>query len=108
MCDNGSSADKESEEVPDIQPIELIDAEDKKFVHGWPQKSSWSQLVGDTTNSSFNLAQFLPDVGTSEKQESQHLHGNDVLSKTNKNQQKPAPENRNHPVGHNCKHREKV
>ncbi|XP_073052428.1 uncharacterized protein [Primulina eburnea] len=108
--DMKSSTYKESEKVPDIQPIKLSEVEAMRSSRGaaWLQKSSWLQLVGDTTNRSFNLAQILPDVATSEKQESQRLYGNDVSSSTNKNQQIPVPNNRNHPVEDIGKPREKA
>ncbi|XP_075517506.1 protein REPRESSOR OF SILENCING 3 isoform X1 [Primulina tabacum] len=100
--DMKSSTYKESEKVPDIQPIKPSDVEDMRSSRGaaWLQKSSWLQLVGDTTNRSFNLAQILP--------ESQRLYGNDVSSSTNKNQQIPVPNNRNHPVEDIGKPREKA
>ncbi|XP_073132213.1 uncharacterized protein [Henckelia pumila] len=102
------STDKESKKAPDIQPIKLSDVDDMRSSRGaaWLKKSSWLQLVGDTTNRSFNLAQILPVVAPSENQESQQSYGNDGSSSTNKNQQKPVPDNRNHLVGDIPKPRE--
>ncbi|CAI9765996.1 unnamed protein product [Fraxinus pennsylvanica] len=64
-----SSQVKELEKITDVMP-DIPRATVDKSARGasWLQKSSWTQLVGDTHNSSFSISQVLPGV-TFEKQE---------------------------------------
>ncbi|KAL2458848.1 RNA-binding (RRM/RBD/RNP motif) family protein [Forsythia ovata] len=81
--ENQSSQVKELEKITDVlsdKPRATVD----KSARGasWLQKSSWTQLVGDTHNSSFSISQVLPGV-TFEKQELPQIN-NFVFSRNNK------------------------
>ncbi|KAL0426728.1 UNVERIFIED_CONTAM: protein REPRESSOR OF SILENCING 3 [Sesamum latifolium] len=66
-----SNKDNELEKLSDVQSTKPCEIEDKSGRGAsWRHKSSWLQLVADTNNRGFNLAQILPGV-TFEKQEVQ-------------------------------------
>ncbi|CAA3021857.1 Hypothetical predicted protein [Olea europaea subsp. europaea] len=81
--ENQSSQVKELEKITDvISDIPRATVDKSARGASWLQKSSWTQLVGDTHNSSFSISQVLPGA-TFEKQELPQFN-HFVFSRTNK------------------------
>ncbi|KAI3447271.1 hypothetical protein Pfo_003936 [Paulownia fortunei] len=93
-----SSKDKELEKLADIQSTKPSAFEDKSARGAsWLQKSSWLQLVGNTSNSAFNLAQILPGI-TFEKQELQQFDHSDFANLRNGKQHTFVRKDQNAPI----------
>ncbi|KAL2229200.1 uncharacterized protein LOC105161977 [Sesamum indicum] len=93
-----SSEDNELEKLSDVQSTNPCEIEDKSGRGAsWRHKSSWLQLVGDTNNREFNLAQIMPGV-TSGKQELQQFNGIDSSSWRNVKQLTSVGKDQNSPI----------
>ncbi|KAK4432754.1 protein REPRESSOR OF SILENCING 3 [Sesamum alatum] len=93
-----SSKDNELEKLSDVQSTQPCEIDDKSGRGAsWRHKSSWLQLVADTNNREFNIAQILPGV-TFEKQELQPFNGIDSSSSRNAKQQRSVRMDQNSPI----------
>ncbi|KAL0344969.1 UNVERIFIED_CONTAM: protein REPRESSOR OF SILENCING 3 [Sesamum radiatum] len=96
--ENQSSKDNELEKLSDVQSTKPCEIEDKSGRGAsWRHKSSWLQLVADTNNREFNLAQILPGV-TFEKQEVHQFNGNSSSNPRNAKQQRSVRKDQNSPI----------
>ncbi|KAL0292389.1 UNVERIFIED_CONTAM: protein REPRESSOR OF SILENCING 3 [Sesamum calycinum] len=93
-----SSEDNEFEKLSAVQSTNPCEIEDKSGRGAsWRHKSSWLQLVADTNNRAFNIAQILPGV-TFEKQELQQFNGIDSSSSRNAKQKRSVSKDQNSPI----------
>ncbi|PIM99702.1 hypothetical protein CDL12_27799 [Handroanthus impetiginosus] len=93
-----SSKYQNLEKPSDVQSTKLIPTEDKSARGAsWLQKSSWLQLVGDTSNSAFNLSEILPGVSF-EKQELRQFTNNEFSNSRSRKQHSFARKDQNPPA----------